>query len=62
MTERTRRKFEREFKTETARLAVERGRRVSDFSRDLDIHENVLRNGGSSILRIRKEPFPGKDI
>ena len=38
-----RRKFSREFKLEAVKLVVERGVSVAQASRDLDVHENVLR-------------------
>jgi len=39
-----RRKFSREFKVEAVRLVRDRGVSVAQAARDLDIHENVLRN------------------
>ena len=39
----TRRQFSREFKLEAVRLVRERGVSVAQASRDLDVHENVLR-------------------
>jgi transposase len=38
-----RRKVSREFKVEAVRLVRERGISVAQASRDLDLHENVLR-------------------
>jgi len=38
-----RRKFSREYKLEAVRLVRERGVGVAQASRDLDVHENVLR-------------------
>jgi transposase len=40
-----RRKFAREFKLEAVRMVRERGVAVTQAARDLDVHENVLRNG-----------------
>ena len=40
---RWRRKFSREFKIEAVRLVRERGVSVAQASRDIDVHENVLR-------------------
>lgn len=39
-----RRKFTREFKLEAVRLIKERGVTVAQASRDLDVHQTVLRN------------------
>jgi len=38
-----RRKFSREFKIEAVKLVRERGVSVAQAGRDLDVHENVLR-------------------
>ena len=38
-----RRKFSRDFKIEAVRLVRERGVSVAQASRDIDVHENVLR-------------------
>ena len=38
-----RRKFSREFKVEAVKLVRQRGVSVAQASRDLDVHENVLR-------------------
>ena len=38
-----RRKFSREFKIEAVRLVGERGVSVAQASRDIDVHENVVR-------------------
>ena len=53
------RSFTREFKLEAVRLVSERGLRVSQAARDLDIHENVLRKW---VRQYREDPahaFPG---
>jgi transposase len=39
-----RRKFSREFKVEAVKLVRERGVSAAQAARDLDVHENVLRN------------------
>jgi transposase len=39
-----RRKFTREFKLEAVRLIKERGVSIAQASRDLDVHQTVLRN------------------
>jgi transposase len=60
MSQGTRRKFDKEFKMETARLMAEGGRKPSDLARDLDIHENVLRKWRQQYLQDAKGAFPGK--
>lgn len=39
-----RRRFSPEFKSEAVRLVLEEGYSIAEASRNLDIHENVLRN------------------
>ena len=60
MSRGARRKYDREFKMETARLIVEGGRKVSDLARDLDIHEAVLRKWKVQYLDDTGQAFPGK--
>ena len=52
-----RRKFSREFKIEAVRLVRELGASVAQASRDIDVHENVLRNGRRNLARIRSRLF-----
>ena len=40
----TRRTYTREFKVEAVKLVRERGVSVVQAARDLDVHQNVLRN------------------
>lgn len=54
----TRRKFDRDFKTETARLIIEGGRKISELSKDLDIHETVLRKWKQQYLEDNKPQTP----
>jgi transposase-like protein len=42
------RSFSREFKLEAVRLVRERGVSVAQAARDLDLHQNSLRNGPRS--------------
>lgn len=42
-----RRQFSREFKLEAVKLVNERGVSIAQASRDLDVHENVLRVWGA---------------
>jgi transposase len=43
MAKRKRRAFTREFKTETVRLVLERGRTIPEVARELDLTESALR-------------------
>jgi putative transposase len=54
-----RRKFSREFKIEAVRLAGERGVSVAQASRDIDVHENVLRKWVKEFGADPKQAFPG---
>ncbi len=51
-----RRSFSREFKVEAVRLVRERGVSVAQASRDLDVHENLLRK---QLADDPLEAFPG---
>lgn len=54
-----RRVFSREFKVEAVRLVRERGVSVAQASRDLDVHENVLRKWVKELGSDPKQAFPG---
>ncbi len=60
MSQGTRRTFDKEFKMETARLIVEGGRSLNQLSRDLGIHENVIRKWKKQYLKDAEHAFPGK--
>lgn len=54
-----RRKFTREFKLEAVRLIKERGVSVAQASRDLDVHQTVLRNWVRDFADDPQNAFPG---
>ena len=54
-----RRKFSSEFKLEAVRLVKERGVAVAQASRDLDLHENVLRKWMRDLSADPQHAFPG---
>jgi transposase len=55
-----RRKFGREFKIEAVRLIKDRGVSVAQASRDLDVHENVLRKWVKELAADPAQAFPGQ--
>lgn len=55
-----RRKFSREYKLEAVRLVRERGVSVAQASRDLDVHENVLRKWVREYGADPAQAFPGQ--
>ncbi len=55
-----RRKFSREYKLKTVRLVRERGVGVTQASRDLDVHENVLRKWVREYGSDPAPAFPGQ--
>ena len=55
-----RRKFSREYKLEAVRLVRERGVGVAQASRDLDVHENVLRKWVREYGSDPGQAFPGQ--
>ena len=54
-----RRKYSREFKLEAVRLIKERGVSVAQASRDLDVHQTVLRNWVRDFGGSPENAFPG---
>ena len=56
----SRRKYDREFKLEAARLITDGGRSVAEVSQDLGIHENLLYNWRRKYLDDTVHVFPGK--
>ena len=55
-----RRSFSREFKLEAVRLVRERRISVAQAARDLDVHENLLRNWMKEIASDPQHAFPGQ--
>ena len=55
-----RRSFTTEFKHEAVKLVVERGMTVSQASRDLGLHVNVLRTWVRDAKANGKQAFPGR--
>jgi transposase len=58
----TKRQFSREFKFEAVRLVKDRGVKVAQAARDLDVHENVLRKWIREAMADPQEAFPGKGM
>ena len=54
------RRFSREFKLEAVKLVRERGVTVAQAARDLDVHENVLRNWVKAFADDPQHAFPGE--
>jgi len=54
-----RRSYSREFKLEAVRLVRERGVSVAQASRDLDLHENMLRKWVKDFAADPAQAFPG---
>jgi transposase len=52
-------KFSREYKIEAVRLVRDRGVSVAQASRDIDVHENVLRKWVKEFGSDPKQAFPG---
>jgi transposase len=55
-----RRSFSREFKIEAVRLVRERGVSVAQTSRDLGVHENVIRKWVKQFDDDPRQAFPGQ--
>lgn len=54
-----RRVFSREFKLEAVKLVRERGVKIAQAARDLDVHENVLRKWIRDVTADPAHAFPG---
>lgn len=54
-----RRTFSGEFKLEAVRLVRDRGVSIAQASRDLDVHENVLRKWVRQFAADPEQAFPG---
>ena len=57
-----RRQFSREFKLEAVKLVNNRGVSVAQASRDLDVHENVLRKWVHELAADPQQAFPGQGV
>ena len=57
-----RRQHTREFKIEAVRLVKERGVSLAQASRDLDIHENLLRTWVKRFEKDAGQAFPGHGV
>ena len=58
----TRRQFSREFKLEAVKLVKERGVAVAQAARELDVHENVLRQWIRDAAVDPQHAFPGQGV
>jgi len=54
------RKYSREFKVEAVKMVTEGGHKVSEVSRDLGIHENLIYKWRKLFSDDGDESFPGK--
>ena len=57
-----RRQFSREFKLEAVKLVKNRGVSVAQASRDLDVHENVLRKWVHELAADPQQAFPSQGV
>ena len=55
-----RRSFSREFNREAVRLVRERGVSVAQTARDLDLHQNMLRDWVREFAADPSQAFPGQ--
>jgi transposase len=55
-----RRRFKREFKLEAVRMVVERGHRVTEVARDLDLRPDMLRRWQREFEEDQQQAFPGQ--
>ena len=57
-----RRQFSREFKLQAVKLVKNRGGSVAQASRDLDVHEYVLRKWVRELVADPHQAFPGQGV
>ncbi len=57
---RTRRTFPREFKEEAVRMVTERGHRLSQVARDLELDPKLIRRWREELKQEGGQAFPGK--
>jgi len=57
---RTRRTFPREFKEEAVRMVTERGHRLSQVARDLELDPKLIRRWREELKQEGAQSFPGK--
>ena len=57
-----RRQFSREFKLQAVKLVKNRGVSVAQASRDIDVHENVLRKWVRELAADPQQAFPGQGV
>lgn len=62
MAQKKRRIHSREFKIEAVRLIRDRGVSLAQASRDLDVHENLLRQWLKHFAADPQQAFPGKGV
>ena len=60
MNSEKRRKYDREFKIETVRLVLEKGRSVAEVARNLGVHENLIHKWKKQYIEDSEHVFPGK--
>ena len=58
--EKSRKKFDRQFKIDAVSMVINGGRRVKEVAQDLGIEANVLYRWHRELNREKSEAFPGK--
>lgn len=56
----TRRRFTREFKVEAVRMVTEKGHRLSQVARDLELDPKLLRRWREALDQEGSQAFPGQ--
>lgn len=60
MDKKPKRVFDKEFKINTAKLIINKEKKISELARDLKINENTLHNWKNQYLQDTGDAFPGK--
>lgn len=60
MEKQKKRVFDKDFKTNVAKLIVSKDKKVAELARELDIDEGTLQSWKSQYIKNSQQSFPGK--
>lgn len=60
MSQKTKRNFDKDFKENVVKMILNKEKKVSELSRELNINQNMLHTWKNQYLSNKQDPFPGK--
>lgn len=60
MEKKKKRVFDKEFKINTAKLIINKTKKIAELSRELNISENTLHSWKAKYIKDAEDSFPGK--